>query len=145
MKQEKKLGRGLEDFSHVFLSSRSEKIESLSTTNRDVDSEKEGVVTPVRAICIISDREVKERAFLTVNLALEIAKQGKRVLVFDADFSLPRLCMLMDIPARSSVLHFISKNGEDEIIAEGVNGVKLITLDVDISDLRSLGESERTG
>jgi flagellar biosynthesis protein FlhG len=144
MKQEKKLGRGLEDFSHVFLSSKSEKIEPPSSTKRDVDSEKEGVVTPALAICIISDREVKERAFLTVNLALEIAKQGKRVLVFDADFSLPRLCMLMDRPEHGSILNFISKNGEEEIIAEYINGVKLITLDVDISDLSSLGASKRT-
>jgi flagellar biosynthesis protein FlhG len=143
MKRVKKLGRGLEDFSHLFLSSRAEKNEPLSRITQDTICEKKGAVTPTRVICITSDKKVGERAFLTVNLALEIAKQGKKVLVFDADFSLPRLCMLMDIPARSSVLHFISKNGEDEIIAEGVNGVKLITLDVDISDLRSLGESER--
>jgi flagellar biosynthesis protein FlhG len=94
-------------------------------------------------ICITSDRRAGERAFLTVNLALEIARQGKRVLVFDADFSLPRLCMLLGIPASSSILHCITKNGEEEVIAEGINGVKLITLDVDISDLRSLGERER--
>ena len=143
MKRVKKLGRGLEDFSHLFLSSRAEKSESLSSIKQDAVCERRDAVTPARVICITGDKKVGERAFLTVNLALEIAKQGKRVLVFDADFSLPRLCMLMGIPVRSSVLHFISKNGEDEIIAEGVNGVKLITLDVDISDLRSLGESER--
>ena len=143
MKRVKKLGRGLEDFSHLFLSSRAEKSEPLSSIKQDVVCERRDAVTPARVICITGDKKVGERAFLTVNLALEIAKQGKRVLVFDADFSLPRLCMLMGIPVRSSVLHFISKNGEDEIIAEGVNGVKLITLDVDIADLRSLGESER--
>ncbi|MEE9503633.1 MAG: AAA family ATPase [Thermodesulfobacteriota bacterium] len=143
MKRVKKLGRGLEDFSHLFLSSRDEKSGPLSSTKQDAVCERRDTVTPARVICITGDKKVGERAFLTVNLALEIAKQGKRVLVFDADFSLPRLCMLMDIPAHSSVLHFISKNGEDEIIVEGVNGVTLITLDVDISDLRSLGESER--
>jgi len=143
MKRVKKLGRGLEDFSHLFLSSRAEKSEPLSSIKQDAVCERRDAVTPARVICITGDKKVGERAFLTVNLALEIAKQGKRVLVFDADFSLPRLCMLMGIPVRSSVLHFISKNGEDEIIAEGVNGVKLITLDVDISDLRSLGERER--
>ena len=143
MKRVKKLGRGLEDFSHLFLSSGAEKSEPLSSIKQDAVCERRDVVTPARVIYITGDKKVGERAFLTVNLALEIAKQGKKVLVFDADFSLPRQCMLMGIPASSSVLHFISKNGEDEIIAGGVNGVKLITLDVDISDLRSLGESER--
>lgn len=143
MKRVKKLGRGLEDFSHLFLSSRAEKSEPLSSIKQDAVCERRDAVTPARVICITGDKKVGERAFLTVNLALEIAKQGKRVLVFDADFSLPRLCMLMDIPARSSVLHFISQNSEDEIIGEGVNGVKLITFDVDISDLHSLGEKEK--
>ncbi len=144
MKEEKKLGRGLEDFSHVFLSSRVEKIERLSGIEGDVGSEKENVVTPARVICITGDRKVRDRPFLTVSLALEIAKQGKKVLVLDADFSLPRLCMLMDVPPHGSILNFISKNDGEEIIAEYVNGVKLITLDVDISDLSSLGASKRT-
>jgi flagellar biosynthesis protein FlhG len=144
MKRVKRLGRGLEDFSHLFLSSRSEKSEHLPSTKQDVICGKGGVGTPPRVICITSDRRVGERAFLTVNLALEIARQGKRVLVFDADFSLPRLCMLMDVPARSSILHFIAKNGEEDAIAKGIDDIKLITLDVDITDLRSLGESERT-
>lgn len=144
MKRAKRLGRGLEDFSHLFLSSRSESSKHLSDTKQDVASEREGAGTPARAICITSHKRVGERAFFTVNLALEIARQGKKVLVFDAEFSLPRLCMLMEVPAHSSILHFIAKNDEEEMVAEEIDGVRLITLDADISDLRSLSESERT-
>lgn len=136
------MGRGLEDFSHLFLTSKSEESEHLSTTKQDVVCEREGAENLARVICITSDGKIGEHAFLTVNLALEIARQGKRVVVFDADFSLPRLCMLMGVPAHSSILHFIAKNGKEEVIAEEINGVKLITLDVDISDLRSLSENE---
>lgn len=132
----------MEDFSHLFLSSRTEEREPLAGIKHDLFCESAG--TFARVICITGDRKVEERAFLTVNLALEIARQRKRVLVFDADFSLPRICMLMGVPAHSSILHVIAKNGEEEIVAEGIGGVKLITLDVDISDLRSLGENERT-
>ncbi|KPJ58718.1 MAG: hypothetical protein AMJ42_02735 [Deltaproteobacteria bacterium DG_8] len=142
MKQMKRLGRGLEDFSHLFLSSRSEKGEPLSGTKQDVACKSEGIGKPARAICIASDERVGERVFFTVNLALEIARQGKRVLVFDADFSLPRLCMLLGFSARNSILHFIVRNGEEGIVAEGIDGVKLITLDADISDLSSLSEGE---
>jgi len=129
------LGRGIEDFSHLFLSSAAEKLQPLPGTKGDVDGKREGAITPARVFCIASDTEIRERVFLTDNLAFEIAKQGKRVLMFDADFSIPRLCMLMDSPAHGSILNFISKNGEEEIIAEYENGVKLITLDVDISGL----------
>lgn len=144
MRRVKRLGRRLEDFSHLFLSSSAEKGGPLSDTNQDVVCRRKSALLPARVICITGDRRVGERAFLTVNLALEIARQGKRVLVFDADFSLPRLCMLMGVSARSSILDCIAKNGEGESIAEGIDGVKLITLDVDIADLRSLGENERT-
>jgi len=144
MKRERRLGRGLEDFSHLFLSSKSEKSEHLSGTKQDVVCEREGTENPARVICITSDRRVGERAFFTSNLALEIARQRKKVLLFDADFSLPRLCMLMEVTAHSSILRFIAKNSEEEIFAEGIDGVKLITLDVDISDLRSLCENELT-
>ncbi len=142
MKQMKKLGRGLEDFSHLFLS-KPEKIEHLSDANHNVICKKEGV-KPARAICITSDKGTGERAFFAVNLALEIAKQGKKVLIFDADFSLPRLCMLMEVNAHNSILQLINKNGEEKSIVEGIDGVKLITLDVDISNIQSLNESERT-
>jgi len=138
------LGRGLEDFSHLFLSSKSEKSEHVFSTKHDVACEREDTGKLARAICITSDKRVGERAFFTSNLALEIVRQGKKVLLFDADFSLPRLCMLMEVPARSSILHFIDKDSEEKIIAEGINGVKLITLDVDISDLHSLCENELT-
>ena len=144
MKRVKRLGRGLEDFSHLFLSSKSEKSEHSTGGTHDAVSEPEGARILPRVICITSDRRVGERAFLTVNLACELAERGKRVLVFDADFSLPRLCMLMDIPARGSMLQFITKNGKEEVIAGGKEELKLITLDVDISDLRSLGEHERS-
>lgn len=144
MKRMKRLGRGLEDFSYLFLSSKSTREELRPDGTKDVAYHTKVATIPARTICITSDKKVGERAFLTVNLALEIANQGKRVLVVDADFSLPRLCMLMGVPSQNSILHFIANNGEENIIADGINGVKLITLDADLSDLRSLSESERT-
>jgi len=141
MKKTKRLGRGLEDFSHLFLSSENK--EHVSGIKKDVVGEKEDAGTPARPICIISDKGIAERAFLTVNLALDIASQGKKVLVFDADFSLPRLCMLLEMPAHNSTLHLMAEDGGEGIIEEGIDGVKLITLDIDVSDIYTLSESER--
>jgi len=144
MKRAKKMGRGLEDFSHLFLSSKSEKNEPPAGSKQKAVCEVKSAATPARVICIAGDKKVAERAFITANLALELANQGKRVVVVDADFSLPRLCMLMGVPSPNSLLHYISGNGEEDITAEGVDGVKLITLDADITDLRFLKESERS-
>ena len=143
MKKTKRLGRGLEDFSHLFLSSESKNKKHVSGINQDVVCEKEDAEVPARPICIISDKGIAERSFLTVNLALDIANQGKKVLVFDADFSLPRLCMLLGVSAHNPTLHLIAEDGGEGIIEEGIDGVKLITLDIDISDIHTLSESER--
>ena len=63
--------------------------------------------------------------------------------MFDADRSDPRLWMLMDSPAHGSILRLISANGKEEPVAEYVHGVKLITLDVDISGLGHLDAGKR--
>ena len=143
MKKTKRLGRGLEDFSHLFLSSESENKEHVSSTKQDVVDEERKASMPARPICIISDKGIAERAFLTVNLALDIANQGKKVLVFDADFSLPRLCMLLDVPTHNSMLHLLAENDGEGMIEGGADGIKLITLDIDVSDIHTLSESER--
>lgn len=131
MQPRRKLGRGLEDFSHLFLSSPTE-----------------GVAEPSRAtsppvICIAADRKVTERAFLTLEMARAIAQRGKRVLLLDADFSHPRLWMLEDAPAPGSILGVISGNGAAPPTPECADGVKLITLDVDVSGLGCLPASRR--
>lgn len=143
-KKKKRLGRGLEDFSHLFLSSESENKEHVPSTKLDVVVEKEDARIPAQPICIIGDTGIAEHAFLTVNLALDIANQGKKVLVFDADFSLPRLCMLLGMPAHNSTLHLMTEHGGEGVVEEGIEGVKLITLDMDVSDLHTLSESERS-
>ena len=143
MKQTKKLGRGLEDFSHLFISSPGETKKPLPETRQGSVEHKDGVSAPSRSICILSHRALDERAFLVINLALEIALQGKKVLVFDGDFSIPRLTMLMRDFTATPLSHFITRNGQGLRDVQETNGVKLISLDVDLSTLSALGQDER--
>ena len=109
MKQTKKLGRGLEDFSHLFISSPGETKKPLPETRQGSVEHKDGVSAHSRSICILSHRALDERAFLVINLALEIALQGKKVLVFDGDFSIPRLTMLTRDFTATPLSHFITQ------------------------------------
>ena len=143
MKQTKKLGRGLEDFSHLFLSSPAEAKKPLPETSQGSLEQKEGVGAPSRSICILSHRALDERAFLVINLALEIALQGKKVLVLDGDFSIPRLTMFMQDFTATPLSHFITRNAQALGDVQETNGVKLISLDVDLSTLSALGQDER--
>ena len=95
MERERRLGLGLEDFSHLFLSPATDVETPTGDTDRAnaagaADLSGEGTAASPPVICIAADRKVKERASLALNLALGIARRGKRVLLFDADFSHPR-------------------------------------------------------
>jgi flagellar biosynthesis protein FlhG len=85
-----------------------------------------------------------ERAFLAINLALEIARQGKKVLVLDGDFTIPRLTMLMHDLTPTPLSRFITRNGIAGGDVQETNGVKLISLDVDLSTLPALGQEEQS-
>ena len=140
------MGRGLEDFSHLFLSSPSEKPEKSDVkVNEDTDCEK-NLSVPARTLCITSDKGVHERSAAAIQLALEIARQGKNIVLFDADFSLPRLGMLIDDSVQQNSLMHLINSKEEETHAEGdYRGITLITLDADISTCHSLSPHELRG
>ena len=147
MEQERRLGRGLEDFSHLFLSPTATDVDDRVAADRQGDDRRQrrreqGASASPPVICITADRKVKERLSLTLNLALAIARRGKRVLLLDADFDHPRLWMLAGSPENGSILGVISANGDGPSTGECADGVRLITLDVDVSSLDCLDASK---
>jgi MinD-like ATPase involved in chromosome partitioning or flagellar assembly len=85
---------------------------------------------------------VRGRASLTLSLARDLARQGRRVLLLDADYAHPRLWMSTDFP-HESLLGAISASGEGPPAGEGTEGVRLLTLDVDLSSLDDIGAVQR--
>jgi len=143
MKPTKKLGRGLEDFSHLFISSPSDSPKNLPENPQDSVSKEREVETPPRSICFLSHRALDERSFLVINLAREMARSGRKVLVLDGDFSIPRLTMLMQDAAATPLSHFITRNGNAGGEVHEKSGIRLISLDVDLSTLSALGQDDR--
>lgn len=143
MKQTRKLGRGLEDFSHLFLSCPDAKEVSGTPEGENYRRETDAVISRPHTICIAGERGAGEKSFLTVGLAEAFAAQGKRVVVFDADFSLPRLCMLMEGVPSNSLLHLITHQGPGKNGLREHEGITLITVDADVSSLAVLAPRER--
>ena len=144
MKQSKKMGRGLEDFSHLFLSSPSEKPEQRDEKVKESTEREKSLSVPARSLCITSDKGVHERSVVAIQLALEIARRGKNIVLFDADFSLPRLGMLIDDSVQQkSLMHLIDSNEQETPAVGDYKGINLITVDADISTCHSLSSHER--
>lgn len=143
MKQSKKLGRGLEDFSHLFLTTPPESKKVLPDMPRASSIEERGESGPARIIAVACYKPLDERAFLVINLASEMARQGKSVLVFDADVSLPRLYTMIE-ECTSIPLAQLITNREKAVNAVKLgDGITLVTLDADFSTLSSLGHDDR--
>ena len=144
MKQSKKMGRGLEDFSHLFLSSPSEKPEQRDKKVKEATEREKSLSVPARTLCITSDKGVHERSVIAIQLALEISRRGRNIVLFDADFSLPRLGMLIDDSVQqNSLMHLIDSNEQKTSTADDYTGITLITVDADISTCNSLSSHER--
>lgn len=143
MKQHKKLGRGLEDFSHLFISASQGADKPLAETSQVTSAGEKTLGVSSRSISILSHRSLDERAFLVINLAWEMSRQGRRVLLLDGDFSIPRLAMFMDGMIGTSLTQCIASPVQATQHFEGAADIRLITLDLDLSTLSALSPDQR--
>ncbi len=117
----KSLGRGLEDISHVFLSSE----EQPTATDGTPGPEKGGARTEARAhpalphaIGVAGSEDSRIGIFVLCNLAIEMARQGSRILVVDEDAGQPNVARFMG--------HVETPGGEDSGLHTGPMGVRLM-------------------
>lgn len=99
-----------------------------------------------RIIAVTSGKGGVGKSNITINLALELQRQGQRVLVLDADFGLANVDVLLGITPKYNLSHVI--NGAKsilEVIEEGPNGLKFISGGSGIQELIHLKEEELEG
>ncbi len=107
------MGRGLEDFSHLFVSQDAKAKSSLAR----------------REVCLFSPFGEIEKPFLVTNLALALTQKGRRVGILEADLQFPPVSHLLDpfhaqlkplrvlLPPTSSLLQGIAEMGrQSEIV-----------------------------
>ncbi|MDR1692655.1 MAG: MinD/ParA family protein [Oscillospiraceae bacterium] len=81
-----------------------------------------------RIICVTSGKGGVGKTSISVNLGISLAKKGLRVLLFDADFGLSNIDVMLGVSPQydlSYVLRGQKKIGE--IIAEGPGGINFVS------------------
>ncbi len=138
MNKLKKLGKGLEDISYLFLSSEEENTLSQKNASEEQKKEQPSIVLSTKSICLIGNYCDYRDAFILVNLSLALAHLGMRIAVVDIDKDLTCLNFFLDKKP-----HEMQGNNSDAVIQEGPLGVKLIGLNPEsIKELSLTGRKE---
>lgn len=106
-----------------------------------VDEQKE--IKNARVIAVTSGKGGVGKTSLSVNLAIKFSEMGKRVVVFDADFGLANVEVMLGIRPKYNLLDVINNNKSiTDIITVGPNKIGFISGGSGVSELAAL-DSEK--
>jgi len=96
-----------------------------------------------RIIAVTSGKGGVGKTSVATNLAIEMAMEGKRVIVFDADLSLANIDVLLGLRPQYNLHHVINgeKNIED-ILISGPHGIRIIPASSGIVSLANLSRDD---
>ena len=109
-----------------------------ATKLREMVREEQGF-SNARVIAVTSGKGGVGKTSLSVNLAIMLSRMGKRVVVFDADFGLANVEVMLGIRPRYNLLDVIHNEKRiEEIITEGPNKIGFISGGSGVSELATL-------
>ncbi len=98
---------------------------------------------PVRTLAVTSGKGGVGKSNIVANLAIALARRGRKVLVVDADLSLANIHVLLGLQPRFNLSHVIS--GEKrlgEIVVQGPSGVSVIPASNGVAQLAMMREKD---
>lgn len=104
-------------------------------TMENVPKNKE-VTQDARVICITSGKGGVGKTNFTINLAIELSKLDKRVVIVDADLGLANIDVVLGTIPKYSLLDLIHNNKSiEEVMVAGPNNIKIISGGSGVADL----------
>ena len=100
-------------------------------------------ISNARVIAITSGKGGVGKTTLSVNIALELARRGKKVVVFDADFGLANVEVMLGIRPQYNLLDLIHNNKSmTEIITQGPEGIGFISGGSGLREMTNLNRDQ---
>lgn len=97
-----------------------------------------------QVIAVSSGKGGVGKSNVVANLAVALAKAGKRVLVLDADLGLGNLDVLLGLVPQYTIEHVLSgARTLDEIVLEGPAGIHVLPASSGVPTLTALTESQQ--
>ena len=101
---------------------------------------------PVRVITVASGKGGVGKTNVTVNLAIALAGQGKKVTIMDADLGLANIDVMLGLHSDKNLSNVM--NGEcdlEEILIDGPAGIKIIPASSGVKDMAEMSPSQHAG
>lgn len=101
---------------------------------------------PVQVIAVTGGKGGVGKSNVSVNLAVGLAEQGKKVVVFDADLGLANIDILLGLTTNRTLEDVIAGRCEiRDILVPGPGGIRIIPAASGVSRMANLGEQEHAG
>jgi flagellar biosynthesis protein FlhG len=101
---------------------------------------------PVRVIAVTGGKGGVGKTNISINLAVAMADQGKRVMVLDADLGLANIDVVLGLHPDYDLSHVL--RGErtlEEVLIEGPSGVQVAPAASGVQQMAELSEAEHAG
>jgi len=106
----------------------------------------DGLAQPVRVIAVAGGKGGVGKTTVSVNLAMALARHGRRVVLLDGDLGLANADVFLGLSPRYTLAHVLS--GErtlDEVLIEAPQGFHVIPAASGAADLAQLGAAQHLG
>lgn len=140
MKKTKRLGRGLEDISHYFVSRNQADINEHSVLHETVAQRK------YKSVSIVDITDPQRGATLCAEVGTRLSQNGVQVLLIDADVRFPGISFMLglSLPGLSLEHYYQDRYEPSDIVCTGPNGIKLLAPHLSIGDVSSKSQTQMT-
>jgi len=99
---------------------------------------------PIRTVTVASGKGGVGKTNVVANLAMALRREGKKVLIFDADLGLGNVDVLLALAPRYTIRHVLEgQKTLAEVIVEGPHGILVLPAASGVQELTRLDEFQR--